>query len=252
MIFKIAFLQLLPGKTLEEQLRIGVEACRKAKDLGADVALFPEMWSDGYELPQDEERLKSLAISSESDFVLTFRDLARELKMAIGITFLEQHDPRPLNSVIFFDRNGKEILHYSKVQICAFDAEKVLCGGDDFYTAELDFGRGTVKIGSMICFDREFPESARILCLKALNSFLLQMPALWRSIDCLHLEPGHMKIWWLLQRVIILTGSLIVTDILRFLTVSRGSEMNPESETCVCSKHREIPESMLPNLILIS
>lgn len=172
MIFKIAFLQLLPGKTLEEQLRIGVEACRKAKDLGADVALFPEMWSDGYELPQDEERLKSLSISSESDFVLTFRDLARELKMAIGITFLEQHDPRPLNSVIFFDRNGKEILHYSKVQICAFDAEKVLCGGDDFYTAELDFGRGTVKIGSMICFDREFPESARILMLKGAELIL--------------------------------------------------------------------------------
>jgi len=38
--------------------------------------------------------------------------------------------------------------------------------------ADLDFGRGKVKIGSMICFDREFPESARILMLKGAELIL--------------------------------------------------------------------------------
>ncbi|MBQ9402290.1 MAG: carbon-nitrogen hydrolase family protein [Clostridia bacterium] len=65
-----------------------------------------------------------------------------------------------------------EILHYSKVHICAFDDEKVLSAGEDFNVGELDFGRGTVKIGSMICFDREFPESARILMLKGAELIL--------------------------------------------------------------------------------
>ena len=37
---------------------------------------------------------------------------------------------------------------------------------------DLDIGRGTVKIGSMICFDREFPESARILMLKGAEVIL--------------------------------------------------------------------------------
>ena len=92
--------------------------------------------------------------------------------MAIGITFLEAFDPKPLNSVVFFDRLGNEILHYSKVHTCAFDDEAVLSAGEDFYTAELDYGRGTVKIGSMICFDREFPESARILMLKGAELIL--------------------------------------------------------------------------------
>ena len=130
------------------------------------------MWSDGYYLPQDKTELEQLAIKKDSEFINAFRDLASELEMAIGITFLEEHDPAPLNSVVFFDRSGKEILHYSKVQICAFDLEKVLCGGDDFYVAELDFGRGTVNIGFMICFDREFPESARILMLKGAELIL--------------------------------------------------------------------------------
>ena len=172
MKIKIAFLQVLPGKDIKENLAIGKKACVEAKEKGADIALFPEMWSDGYYLPQDERELDKLAISKDSEFISEFRDLAKELQMAIGITFLEAHNPKPLNSVIFFDMFGKEILHYSKVQICAFDLEKVLSGGDDFCVAELDFGRGKVKVGSMICFDREFPESARILMLKGAELIL--------------------------------------------------------------------------------
>ena len=172
MKLKIAFLQLLPGKSLEEQLEIGRRACIEARSESADIALFPEMWSDGYYLPQDEQELNQLAIRKDSDFIQAFRNLAAELQMAIGITFLEKNGSKPLNSIILFDRNGKEVLHYSKVHTCAFDLEKVLAAGNDFYTADLDFGRGTVKVGAMICFDREFPESARILMLKGAELIL--------------------------------------------------------------------------------
>lgn len=166
MVLKIALLQLHPGKNLEDQFKIGKAACEKAKDMDADIALFPEMWSDGYRIPQDERAISELSISADSDFIQGFRNLAEKLQMAVGITFLEKHHPKPLNSVILFDRNGKQILHYSKVHTCAFDLEKMLSSGEDFYVADLDTGRGTVKVGSMICFDREFPESARILMLK--------------------------------------------------------------------------------------
>ena len=130
------------------------------------------MWSDGYKLPQDEDELNKLAIRKDSEFISEFQKLSTELQMAIGITFIEANDPKPLNSVIFFDRFGKEILHYSKLHTCAFADEKVLAGGNDFYVADLDFGEGTIKIGSMICFDREFPESARILMLKGAELIL--------------------------------------------------------------------------------
>ena len=172
MMLKIALLQLLPGGSLAEQQNIGTAACRKAKDMGADIALFPEMWSDGYFLPQEEGAVDALAITADSEFICAFRELAEELQMAIGITFLEKHDPKPLNSILLFDRKGNERLHYSKVHICAFADETVLSPGEDFYVTDLDIGRGTVKIGSMICFDREFPESARILMLKGAEVIL--------------------------------------------------------------------------------
>ncbi len=172
MKLKFALLQLLPGGSLEAQCRIGEAACRTAKALGADIALFPEMWSSGYEIPQEEAALQALSVSPESDFIQGFRRLAAELHLAIGITLLETHDPKPLNSMILFDRNGQEALHYSKVHTCAFAEERVLTEGEDFYVADLDIGRATVKVGSMICFDREFPESARILMLKGAEVIL--------------------------------------------------------------------------------
>lgn len=42
----------------------------------------------------------------------------------------------------------------------------------DFYTSQLDTGRGNITVGSMICFDREHPESARILMLKGAEIIL--------------------------------------------------------------------------------
>lgn len=169
---RIALLQLLPENNLAGQQNKGIEACRKAKEKGADIALFPEMWSDGYVIPQDESTLQKLSIPADSAFIRSFRDLAKELKMAIGITFLERYDPKPLNSIILFDRNGEERLHYSKVHTCDFEDEKMLLSGKDFHVADLNVGKETIKVGSMICFDREFPESARILMLKGAEVIL--------------------------------------------------------------------------------
>lgn len=172
MNLKIALLQLLPEGGPDAQPRKGLRACAEAKRMGADIALFPEMWSDGYVIPQDERALQALAIPADGAFVRAFQALARELRMAIGITFLERHAPGPLNSVMLFDRNGNETLHYSKVHTCAFEEEKVLSPGADFRVADLDIGRGSVRVGAMIYFDREFPESARILMLKGAEVIL--------------------------------------------------------------------------------
>lgn len=75
---------------------------------------------------------------------------------------------------------GKKLFTYSKVHTCAFDAEKDLTPGDGFHVAVLDTACGPVKTGAMICFDREFPESARILMLKGANSSLYPTPVRWR------------------------------------------------------------------------
>lgn len=169
----IALLQLLPESSLEDNMKKGINACRKARSMGADIALFPEMWSCGYDIPEDITVLKSMAVSADGDFVNTFRSLAKELKMAIAVTFLEKHDPLPRNAVSLFDMNGRLVYSYAKVHTCDFGDEARLSPGDDFYVNDLKTEKGTVKVGSMICYDREFPESARILMLKGAELILV-------------------------------------------------------------------------------
>ncbi len=170
---KIALLQLMPENTMGQNLKKGLAACRKAKQMGADIALFPEMWNVGYDIPQNAEILQSMATGKDSPFVMAHKELAKELNMAIAITYLESFSPQPRNTVTLFDRHGREVLHYAKVHTCDFGDECMLYPGEDFYVADLDTGKGNVKVGAMICYDREFPESGRILMLKGAELVLV-------------------------------------------------------------------------------
>lgn len=170
---KIALLQLAGTGTIQGNLQKGIEFCKRAKQQGADIALFPEMWNNGYSIPEDIAELKALAVPSDGEFVGSFADLAKELDMAVAITFLEAHEPLPRNTVCLFDRKGKLQYTYAKVHTCDFGDECRLDAGEDFYVADLDTAKGKIRVGSMICYDREFPESARILMLKGAELLLV-------------------------------------------------------------------------------
>jgi len=155
----------------------GEEYCRQAKRMGADIALFPEMWNIGctfFDPERADGRQKWIdqAVGEDDEFVVHFKKLARELDMALAITYLEKWPGAPRNTAALIDRHGEVVLTYAKVHTCDFDKEVHLTPGDDFYVAELETRLGEVVVGVMICFDREFPESARILMLKGAEIIL--------------------------------------------------------------------------------
>lgn len=172
-LLNIALLQIAPTGSLAGNLEKGTAACRRAKELGADIALFPEMWSNGYRIyGRPAEEWKAEAISAESEFVRAFGRLAGELDMAVGVTLLEAWEGGPRNTLLLFDRFGERKLTYAKVHTCDFDVERNLTPGEDFYVTDLDTACGPVRVGAMICYDREFPESARLLMLKGAELIL--------------------------------------------------------------------------------
>ncbi len=170
----IALLQIAPTGSLEGNLEKGIAACREAKTMGADIALFPEMWSCGYDIcdPPVAEWIRK-AISLDSEFLAQFGALAAELDMAIAVTLLEAYSPLPRNTMVLFDRFGVQKLVYAKVHTCDFGAEKDLTPGEEFVVTTLDTAKGEVQVGGMICYDREFPESARVLMLKGAEVVLV-------------------------------------------------------------------------------
>ena len=171
---KIALLQIAPAGSLKNNQEKGMAACRRAKEMGADIALFPEMWSNGYGIyNRPVEEWTAEAVPVQGEFVRAFGKLAEELQMAIGITLLEKVETGPRNTLVLFDRFGKQVFTYAKVHTCDFDVERNLTPGEEFCVEELDTACGMVKVGSMICYDREFPESARILMLKGAELILV-------------------------------------------------------------------------------
>lgn len=171
---KVALLQLDPEGNLHGNIEKGIEAVEKAARMGADIALFPEMWSCGYSFPQDENALRELAVSKDSGYTDAFRKAAVDNDIAVAVTYLAKNgDNAPFNAVTLFDRHGAEMFTYHKVHTCDFGYEKVLSHGDEFFTAKLDTRSGIVNVGAMICYDREFPESARILMLKGAELILV-------------------------------------------------------------------------------
>jgi N-carbamoylputrescine amidase len=168
-IVRVALLQLRPCEERRANLAKGLEACRRAKALGADVALFPEMWNIGYaDAPADpagRSAWREQAIGADDPWIRAHAALASELRMAIATTYLERWRPQPRNTMSLIDRHGKVVLTYAKVHTCDFGMESAVTPGEAFEVCDLDTEAGPVRVGAMICYDREFPESARLLML---------------------------------------------------------------------------------------
>jgi predicted amidohydrolase len=200
MKFTVALLQIAPLGS-RENLANGLQYCREAKALGADLAVFPELWNIGSApSPITSEgrhvRMDS-AIDQRSGFFQSFTALARELGLNIAITYLEAHQPMPRNTVSVINRRGEVVLNYSKVLICDFGKDKLLkanpsvhdigcdvdCSpGELFDVCTLTGAKGEVKIGAMICADREFPEAASQLMLNGAELIVVPNACTWDDL----------------------------------------------------------------------
>jgi len=139
---------------------------RDAKAASADVVLFPEMYSNGYAPfdrndPAAKARWLAGAQSVDGDFVSQFLDAARASGIHVVATFLEAAEPKPFNAAVLIDPLGRIARHHRKVHVCDFDTPEFACApGQGFDVAEIKTGAGAVRVGLMICMDREFPEAA--------------------------------------------------------------------------------------------
>lgn len=141
------------------------------------------MWSNGYNPPYEDafdnpldenyenERKKWLAeaVDEESEYIKLFKRIAKELEIGIVITYLSKGKNRPQNTALVIDKTGEFLMKYSKVHTCDFSLEGLLESGDEFKVCDFC----GVKLGIMICYDREFPESARILMLRGAEIILI-------------------------------------------------------------------------------
>ena len=178
MKLKVAMVQYDANEPdIDFNTKVAMKYIKEAKESGADIVLFPECFLTAYCCPDIVEELLPLeelendsefidwcnsAVTEEEEHVLQIRKLAKELQIGVVITAFTKGEKYPQNTAIVIDKNGDIILKYSKVHTCDFDWERYLESGQEFKVCEFD----GVNIGVMICYDREYPESARELMLQ--------------------------------------------------------------------------------------
>ena len=150
-------------------LAVGVDLCRRARAGGADLVVFPELWQLGYapcaEAEPARARWLAQAEAVDGPWVGGFRAVAAETGTAVVVSFLRRTPSGFTDAAAVIDAAGDVALVHDKVHICDFNWERSLEPGTSFATASVRTRAGPVETGVMICFDREFPESARSLAV---------------------------------------------------------------------------------------
>lgn len=177
----------------EKNTKTGLQYVKEAKTLGADIVLFPECFITAYAFPDIvETKLPAEEIEKHPDFLAwyeaaleddsrylkQFQEIAKELSIGIVITAFTKGKSHPQNSAYVIDKKGEVILKYSKVHTCDFSSERMLESGTEFKVCDFE----GVRLGIMICYDREYPESARVLMMKGAEIILVPN-------DCTTMEP---------------------------------------------------------------
>ncbi len=166
MTFTVAVLQQPSlDRRLEESTQIVLRRMEEASSLGADMLLLPEAFLTGYVLPMTNQE----ALAEDSPFLRRICEGAKRLNLAVVATAITRGKEKPRNTAFVVNRQGENILRYDKVHTCAFADEVCLEPGEAFRVCEVD----GVRLGVMICYDREYPESARVLMLKGAEIILV-------------------------------------------------------------------------------
>jgi deaminated glutathione amidase len=140
-----------------------------AKEGQAEIVVFPEMYSNGHASfdlndSNSQECWQRAAEAPDGCYVERFRQAARHSGIYVVATLLEAATPKPFNAALLINPQGETVLHHRKVHICDFDAPESACDrGYEFRSTEIHTSAGSVRVGMMICMDREFPEAARSL-----------------------------------------------------------------------------------------
>ncbi len=183
---KIGIIQVNTERcNIEKNANKAIDLIKEAHQKGAQIVCTSECMLDGYGFDSEEFKAhpEKYAFTAKSEIVQRFFDLAKELGiyLALGLSLkAPKHDPTDSNKrentnesspyrncVLLVGPDGKERGKYYKIHSTFQNYEA------DFYehgtetpVFNLDLNNSPVKVGFMICYDRQMPETARMLKIK--------------------------------------------------------------------------------------
>ena len=169
----VAAIQMQMVAGVSENINKAEQLVRKAAEQGAQIILLPELFERPYFCQQRQYDFYDYATSvEENPAVRHFRPIAKELAVAMPISFYEKDGTRLFNSIAMLDADGEVLGVYRKTHI----------PDDHYYQEKFYFTPGNTgfkvwdtrygKVGVGICWDQWFPEAARAMALQGAEILL--------------------------------------------------------------------------------
>lgn len=175
-ILRIASCSIFPTKWDKPGNADKIEkVVREAAAKGAQLVITPEGVLEGYvenevireKNPEKKaeltKRFNETAEPLDGPYIARFKKLADELNVHLIVGFLERDGDKMFNTAALLGPDGKLVGRYHKTHFAqGYDVNPPGYFPGDEYPV---FDIGSLKVGIMICFDRQVPETARQLAL---------------------------------------------------------------------------------------
>jgi len=151
-ILRITAAQLKFRRTLPKNVELIRRFIAEAARAGSDVVLFPECALTGYNVD-----FRRLARDEIENGLKAIADAARAHRCHVLVGSPTFARGRWFNSLLVFDRRGRETFRYHKIHLTSRDAEFFTPGNSVAF-----FRIDGVPCTAIICHERRFPELVRL------------------------------------------------------------------------------------------
>ena len=138
--------------------------CRQAVEGGAEFALFPELLVHGHCTPNTWELAEAVPDGPSTERLMK---MARQHGLVLSVGLSEKEHDIVFNTQILVSPQGyigkQRKIHLSRDEVLFYK------GGRELPV----FDVGKCRVGTIICYDNQFPELARILALKGADVLLM-------------------------------------------------------------------------------
>lgn len=163
---KVAATQMSCSNKIEENIVKAERFVREAAAQGAQIILLQELFETLYFCQKEQEGNYKYAIEvNENKAVQHFKEIAKELKVVLPISFYEKKNNARYNSIAIIDADGDVLGVYRKSHIPdgpGYEEKYYFNPGDTGFKV---WNTKYAKIGVGICWDQWFPETARCMAL---------------------------------------------------------------------------------------
>lgn len=162
-------------KNVKANLDKMVIMIKEASKNNADIIVFPELFSTGYNLELIENKIFDMAENSKGPVISAACEEARLNSIWVVIPIAYREGKKIYNSAVIINNNGEIVNIYHKNNLWDTEQKYFGFGSHDYKVFESDFG----KFGVIICYDVDFPETSRALALAGAE--IIFVPAAWAT-----------------------------------------------------------------------